>query len=192
MFILDSDIFRMNLSLVALRSTVQLLRRPSMLVSRKWPPQTSSSAFSLSSSLSEAKSDRVEEKLNEDDWFKKIVKPTSGGEVASDDLGISSTHDTILKRVSGDGPVIKKRFNELEGEEKRKYIVAYYEASKEQGERVPKQLTEKYMEVLMRSETYSHFRRSLQYVIIYSWFFHGVSQKWIYLTRYKIIQVLRV
>jgi hypothetical protein len=157
----------MNLSLVALRSTVQLLRRPSMLITRKWPPQTSSSAFSLSSSLSEAKSDRVEEKLNEDDWFKKIVKPTSG-EVASDDVSISSTHETILKRVSGDGPVIKKRFNELEGEEKRKYIVAYYEASKEQGERVPKQLTEKYMEVLMRSETYSHFRRSLQYVVIYS------------------------
>lgn len=82
--------------------------------------------------------------LNEDDWFKKILKPTE-----------------IQNNMWNSGPMLTKRFSELSPDEKREYILSYYEASKERGDSVPKKLTDESMDLLMRTESLIHFKKTL-------------------------------
>lgn len=82
--------------------------------------------------------------LNEDDWFKKILKPAE------------------IQQGSWDtGPMLTKRFGELTPDEKREYILSYYEACKERGETVPKKITDEYLKLLMRTESLIHFKKTL-------------------------------
>lgn len=90
------------------------------------------------------------QQLNEDDWFKKILKPDPKTVVSASPRGV----DLFVPRV--------KRFGEMNADEKRQYIVSFYEASKERGDIVPKCLTDEYMDVLMRSESYHHFKKTLE------------------------------
>lgn len=100
------------------------------------------------------------QQLNEDDWFKKILKPEPKTVVSAAsprrgvDLEAATKIDLFVPRV--------KRFGEMNADEKREYIVSFYEASKERGDVVPKCLTDEYMNVLMRSESYHHFKKTLE------------------------------
>lgn len=82
--------------------------------------------------------------LNEDDWFKKILKPN---------VAFQTDFDSVTSRMN---------FATLKGEEKMAYIESYYECCKERGDQVPKELTPEYMEILMRTESYSHLKKTIQ------------------------------
>lgn len=142
----------MKLALVLQKSSHILVQRHPFAslnpVKRKISVQSLVGAQGNSSSETTKK----EKKLNEDDWFNKILKPKKNH--LSPDVNKESDDYYYIGKKS-------RKFKDMDTEERKKYIEWYYESCKESGIVVPKQLDDKDLDLLMRCESFSHLKKTM-------------------------------
>ncbi len=107
------------------------------------------------------------------DWFEKITAPVSQEPILNA-LDSGGSRQELRQRLSDtirsrDMTISDRRkpFRELTDEEKRKFILSFHETALTRGlNSVPKVLTEKRLQDLMKAASFSHMERGMRYVSV--------------------------